>query len=258
MSADDADAADAADTETGHPAPGHPNPHLVRMGGWCGVVGGILAIVFFLVRPRTPTYRGDLAPILEVFATNGPLFEIHTIGISAAILLVLGGFVGLREAVRGEAKAAAYARLALTAGVVLTPLFLLDAAVDGTILVELARLWMEAPEAEKASVRYVGELAMLVNVVILGRGVVLFGLTILLFGLGTAASDRFSRRLGWAGVLIGLLGVLTGAGMALQGVPSMTMLLPVFVAVLLAFAWTAGVGWAMRGLAEEFDAEAGG
>lgn len=227
---------ETSDSQSSQTADG-PNPFLLRLGGGLGALGGIFAIVFFLVRPRTPSYAGEVGPILDVFALNGRLFEIHTLGISVALLLVLAGFVALEESLDDSHRAAAYGKLGVVAVVVTAALFLIDTSIDGTVLVEIARTWEAASGSQQPSVEYVAELGILLNVVILGRGVFLFSLAVLLFGLGTAASERYPNSLGYAGVVFGAIGLVAGGLVAAQGVPTETMILPVFVAVLLAFAW---------------------
>ena len=179
---------------------------------------------------------------MEVFAANPATFELHTWGVSLGFLLMLLGLVGVREQLGTEEVADAWSQLGLTVAILATGLVLIDTVIDGTVLVEIAEDWSATGGAERSMIGAVARHALLLNVVILGRGVLLFELTIGLFGLAMLSSEDYPRWLGVLGLVIGVLGVLTGGAVVIQGVPSMTTQLAVLPVAVVGFLWVTITG----------------
>ena len=86
---------------------------MLQIGGWCGVVGSLLAGVGNLVHPVTP--MDDPVGVARVIADSGGWVPVH-LAIVVGILLMLGGLVALDQSIRGGI-AGTLARFGLWAGV---------------------------------------------------------------------------------------------------------------------------------------------
>jgi hypothetical protein len=217
------------------------NLTLVRIGAGSAMLGAVATVGFYFLRPATE-YGAGTRTVLEVFAANPTRFEVHTLGVSAALLLVLGGLVGLHEALGDEPRPAALGRLGLTAAVVATGLGLLGPVLDGTVLVTLAEAWAAAPAGEQTAARRVAEASLVLNVVLVTRIFAVLFLAFLLFGAGVWAHSAYPRWLGWAGTGLGGLAVAAGIVMAVQGIPVMAVVLVTGVLLTLLMAWLFATG----------------
>lgn len=207
------------------------------------MLGGVLTLAFFFLRPQMPSYQGAAAPILEVIASNPSTFELHNWGISVGFLFMLFGFVGFREQLRTEEVADAWSRLGLIMAILMTGLVLIETVIDGTVFVEVAQRWSAASGVQRTMLGFVAYHALVLNVAILGRGLLLFALTVGLFGLAMLSSEDYPHWLGVLGLLIGGLGVLAGGAIIVQGVPSFTVQLAVLPVVVVGLIWVSLTGW---------------
>ncbi len=181
-------------------------PPLVRqrMSGALLVAGAVIGLVGNALHPHTA--NPDPAATVQTIAQNGAWVGVH-LAVIVAILLIIGGLVGLAELLKdtvGGALAGLGLAAALLGGAVVT----VSTAVDGFVGKALALSSVGAPAADAALAL---RLSIAVNQVQFGIWsigmLVFFGAAFACFGIAVSASRRFP---GW----FGLVAVVGGSGSA--------------------------------------------
>ena len=118
---------------------------ILRLGGVAAIVGPLLGMVGNLVHPVTPT--DDPEGVARVIAESDAWVPIH-LAIVICIVLMLGGLVALRRAIR-TGLAGVFARFGLLAALAGAMLGLILVILDGVAARQLAQEWAETPAGDQ-------------------------------------------------------------------------------------------------------------
>lgn len=221
------------------------NGHLVRVGGVSAILGSIVMFLSLMIRPRTAP-ADPVQKTLQTYADEVATFDVHALGLFIGILLLLGGFVGLRESLRDESGIpAAWGQLGLVAAVVMTTMGVIFTILDARVMSRVAQAWVDAPAAEETATLSAARGIYILDIVMVSRLHTLMALTFFLFGIAIWQSDSYHRWLGWSGVALGAVGVVLGLHGQVQGIAPRPARLRVGVALIALFAWFVVVGVSM-------------
>jgi len=175
-------------------------PPLVRqrLFGALLIAGALIGLVANALHPHTAD--PDAAATVQAIADNGAWVAIH-VAIIVAILLVVGGLVGLVELLKGT-SGGPLAQLGLAAALIGGAVVTVSLAIDGFVMKALAVSSASAPAADAA-------MALLTSVAAkeVGFGIwsiamlVLFGAAFACFGVAVSASGLFHGWFGWIAVV---------------------------------------------------------
>ena len=172
------------------------SPPLVRqrISGALLIAGAVIGTVGNALHPHSAS--PDPAATVQAIAQNGAWVAIH-LAIIVAILLIIGGLVGLAEDLRGS-SAEPLARLGLAAALLGGAIVTVSTALDGFGRKALAVALAEAPAPEAATAL---RIAIAANDAQFGLWsiamLVFFGVTFACFGGAIIASRRFPGWFGW-------------------------------------------------------------
>ena len=172
------------------------SPPLVRqrISGALLIAGAVIGTIGNALHPHSAS--PDPAATVQAIAQNGAWVAIH-LAIIVAILLIIGGLVGLAEELRGS-SAEPLARLGLAAALLGGAIVTVSTALDGFGRKALAVALAEAPAPEAATAL---RIAIAANDAQFGLWsiamLVFFGVTFACFGGAIIASRRFSGWFGW-------------------------------------------------------------
>jgi hypothetical protein len=187
---------------------------LLLIGAWSAVVGALLAFVANGLHPHPTDFR--LESLLQQIADSPTWGTLH-LTLICALILILGALVAITFTVDGE-PGATVARFACVAVLLGGTLILVSTAMDGFAMNQLARSWVDAPLAEKATALRVADGFENAQYAIYSLSIVLFlGLGIFLYGLATMLSSVYPKALSWLAVLSGTGAFVVGVVQALSG-----------------------------------------
>lgn len=178
------------------------------------LIGAVLLIIGNLTHPidADPTATSRLA-----LATTGSWMAIH-LTIAVGVLAVVGGLAVLPRAI-AHPRGSAYARLGAVAAIVGgTLLAIVFGALDGYGQATLAAQTQRSSGVERDAIETVALALDTIDSGMTAIGILaLFGIAIASFGAALATSRIVTRWLGWAALLIGLAGTVTGLLFATLG-----------------------------------------
>jgi hypothetical protein len=190
------------------------NKLLLLLGAWSAVVGAPLAFVANGLHPHPTDFR--LEALLQQIADSPTWGTIH-LTLICALVLILGALAAITFSIDRE-PGATVARLACVAALLGGALILVSTAMDGFAMNQLARSWVDAPLAEKATALRVADALEQAQYAVYSLSIVLFlGLGIFLYGLATVLSSVYPKPLGWLAVLSGAGAFVIGVVQALSG-----------------------------------------
>lgn len=175
-----------------------PPPLLqTRIAGALLIAGATIGLVGNALHPHAAGLDG--AATVGSIAQNGAWVSIH-LAIIVAILLIIGGLVGLTERL-ATTPGGPFARLGLAAALLGGAVVTVSTAIDGFVMKALAV--SPGPQATDTAVALRISLAVKeVDFGIWSIGMlVFFGLAFACFGTAVAASRRYPRGFGWIAVL---------------------------------------------------------
>jgi hypothetical protein len=175
-------------------------PSLVRqrMSGALFVAGAVIGLVGNALHPHTAD--PDAAATVQAIAQNGAWVAIH-LAIIVAILLIIGGLVGLAEQFQGT-SAEPLARLGLAAALLGGAVVTVSTAIDGFVMKALSVSSAGAPAEEAATALRIAIAVKEVDFGIWSIGMlVFFGVAFACFGFAVTASRRYPGWFGWIAVL---------------------------------------------------------
>lgn len=178
---------------------------VLQVGGWSGVVAGVLMVVGLITGLFAPVSAG-LEEILANFPDNSLTVQVASSELILAFLLILAFFAALYWSLREPSRV--FARIGLGSGVLAAIL-----AIGAFLGFQHANLLFSALyEAASASDRPLVVAAYAVPVSIfratLGSGGYLIGLAIVASGLAMRGSPDFGEGLAWLSIIVGILVVL--------------------------------------------------
>lgn len=169
-----------------------------KMSGALFIAGAVIGLVGNALHPHTAD--PDAAATVQAIAQNGAWVSIH-LAIIVAILLIIGGLVGLAELLKGTAGGP-LARLGLAAALLGGAVVTVSTAIDGFAMKALALSSTAAPAAEAATALRIAMTVKEVDFGIWSIGMlVFFGAAFACFGIAVSASWRFPGWFGWIAVV---------------------------------------------------------
>jgi hypothetical protein len=187
------------------------------LGGAAAIVGSLLGLVGNLIHPVTPI--DDPEGVARVIAESDAWVAIH-LAIVVGIVLMLGGLVALRHAIR-EGAAGVFARFGMVAAIAGATIGLILVILDGVAARQLAQEWAVAPSGERDLALGLVHANETINFALASLfNLVFAAVTFILFGLAVLLSGRYARWLGWPAILAGLLSIAAGAIQASVGEPT--------------------------------------
>jgi hypothetical protein len=198
----------------------------LRIGGWGAIIGGLLAVLVNVIRPRPSEGPGDLSAAVETAEANADLWRSAEIGAMVALLLLSVGFYAITKSIE-DSPGRTWGRLGLGAVLVGTTLGVAAATISKGVGQAGNQISGEAVEA-----------VLWVGAALLGAFVITYtGVAALLYGIALIQAIRFPTWLGWLTVLAGLSGLAAGLINAFAGSTTLStlVLLPISI-LLLAFA----------------------
>lgn len=175
-------------------------PPLVRqrMSGALFVAGAIIGLLGNALHPHTAD--PDAAATVQAIAQNGAWIAIH-LAIIVAILLIIGGLVGLAELLKGTAGRR-LSELGLAAALLGGAIVTTSTAIDGFAMKALSVSSTGASSAESVTALRIAIAVKETDFGIWSIGMlVFFGATFACFGGAVIASRRFPGWLGWMAVV---------------------------------------------------------
>jgi hypothetical protein len=221
-----------------------------RISGALFIVGAMMGLVGNALHPHTAGLDG--AATVQAIAQNGAWVAIH-LTIIVAILLIIGGLIGLTERLIGT-SGGPLARLGVAAALLGGAVVTVSTAMDGFVMKALSLSSAAAPAAETATALRVATAVKAVDFGLWSIGIlVFFGVAFACFGVAVIASRRFPAWFGWIAVVgaggSAVAGLLQIAANGEVQAAETTLL----VSTLLLTLWTLALGvWMWRGREDAF------
>lgn len=178
-----------------------------KLAGGLFIAGSVLGAVGNALHPHVA--NPDSAAVVRSIAENGAWVAIH-LAIIMAILMVIGGLVGLADQLLGT-PGHDLARLGVGAALIGGALVTVSTSIDGFAMKALALSAGKATGSDAAAALRVATAAQSVDFGIWSIGMlVLFGISFGCFGAAVVASRRIPARYGWIAI-IGAIGSAVAA-----------------------------------------------
>ena len=216
-----------------------------RISGALFITGAVMGLVGNAMHPHTAGLDG--AATVQAIGQNGAWVAIH-LTIIVAILLIIGGLIGLTERLIGT-SGGPLARLGVAAALLGGAVVTVSTAMDGFVMKALSLSSAAAPAAETATALRVATAVKAVDFGLWSIGIlVFFGVAFACFGVAVIASRRFPAWFGWIAVIgaggSAVAGLLQIAANGEVQAAETTLL----VSTLLLTLWTLALGvWMWRG-----------
>jgi hypothetical protein len=193
------------------------------------MAGAVIAIVFNLLHPRSDEVSAEEA--VRLATEEGTWVFVHymlawTVGLGLLALVVIARSFTKEPSV-------SWSRVALPFAVAAAAVAFATIVVDGWGIKEAAE---QTGTDAGIAVAYVSEALFLATI---GA---FFGLTPLLYGAAVLTGDEYPAWLGWAAVVAGLVGIVTGSLIFLDGFSGAAIVL-FLVSSLLFTVWIGIMGW---------------
>ena len=168
------------------------------MSGALFIAGALIGLVGNALHPHTAGLDG--AATVQAIAQNGAWVTIH-LAIIVAILLIIGGLVGLADDMQGTAGEP-LARLGLAAALLGGAVVTVSTAIDGFVMKALSLSSGGASAAESATALRIAVAVKDTDFGIWSIGIlVFFGAAFACFGGAVVGSQRFPGWFGWIAIV---------------------------------------------------------
>ena len=162
------------------------------------ISGAVIGLVGNALHPHTVNLDG--AATIQAIADNGAWVAIH-LAIIVAILLIIGGLVGVAESLRGT-SAEPLARLGLAAALLGGAIVTISLAIDGFVMKALAVASASAAAPDAALALRISIAVKELDFGIWSIGMLaFFGVAFACFGGAVVGSQRFPGWFGWIAVV---------------------------------------------------------
>ena len=163
------------------------------------VAGAVIGAVGNALHPHVAV---SMTSKLQAIAGNEAWVALH-LTILVAILLVIGGLVGLARLLDGG-PGGALARIGIAAALVGGALATVSTSIDGFAMKPLALGWAAASTSDATAVLGLAGAVQVVGFAIWSMAIlVLFGVAFACFGAALVQSKQFPAWLGWMGIAAG-------------------------------------------------------
>ena len=178
-----------------------------RMTGALFIAGAVIGLVGNALHPHTAD--PDAAATVRAISQNGAWVGIH-LAIIVAILLIIGGLVGLAEHLKGT-SASPLARLGLAAALLGGAIVTISTAIDGFVMKPLSVAAVSAAGPDAALALRISVTVKEMDFGIWSIGMLaFFGLAFACFGGAVIASRRYRGWFGWIAI-VGAAGSMLAA-----------------------------------------------
>jgi hypothetical protein len=178
-----------------------PNPMAARTHKTTGallIVGSLLGLVGNALHPHVANV--DAAAVVRAIGDNGAWVAIH-LAIIVAILLIIGGLIGLSDELAGT-PGELLARLGLGAALLGGAVVTVSSAIDGFVMKALAISLAGGAGGGPATALQIAIAVKTVDFGIWSIGILaFFGATFGCFGFAILASRRYPARYGWVPIV---------------------------------------------------------
>jgi Domain of unknown function (DUF4386) len=169
-----------------------------RMSGALFISGALIGFVGNALHPHTAGLDG--AATVQAIAQNGAWVAIH-LAIIVAILLIIGGLVGLADDMQGT-PGEQFAQLGLAAALLGGAVVTVSTAIDGFVMKALSISSGGASAAESATALRIAVAVKDTDFGIWSIGIlVFFGAAFACFGGAVVGSRRFPGWFGWIAII---------------------------------------------------------
>lgn len=205
------------------------------------MVGAALGLIFNILHPRGSGIDTSQEELALVADSSIWLFDHFMIAWSIGFGFI--GLVAIARSFTGEAGES-WGRLALASAIGSVAIAILAITIDGIALKEVADNWAEAGRGTESSVfaaaDAVANISLALFITVIGT---LFGFTATLFGIAGLASDNYPKWLGYAALVAGLVGLLTGSIAFLTGPSDVAFNILFPISSFLYTIWLFASGW---------------
>lgn len=220
------------------------NRLLLRIGAVAGIAGLVLQLIMGQLHPHRADPNDSLAAYGE-YATSENWTLIH-IGQFLGVLLIAFALISLAHSLsRRQGSSAAFALIGGVAVIVLVAVFAVQMAVDGVALKGTIDAWIDASGgAAEASALQVVDGVRFIEKGLSGLFHLVNGIALMALGLAVEAGGKYTKWIGWIGVIAGVGTFSGGIATAQTGFSSQAgvSLLPSF---LLATVFVVGISVSM-------------
>ena len=195
-----------------------------RVGAGAAMVGTVIGVIFNLLHPRSADAFESVEGELQMIA-DSDIWKFDHIMLAVSIAIGAVGFIAIALSMANTAGDA-WARTAALFGTASAGVMMVLIGLDGIPVKDLADRWAAGDETITGAATALVE----INFSLLGIGWILFfGITPLLFGQAFLSSGSYPANLGYADMIGGLLGLLTGFLLLFETATSFaaTILIPV-------------------------------
>ena len=219
--------------------------HLVlRLGGRSAVSGGLFILIGNIVHPREAGQLDNAGALLEV-AAGSRLWVADHLVIMAGITVLLGAFFGVTHSISGE-PGTMWARLAWGISIIGVGFGVSFMLTEAIAVASLSEAWASGSGVERDASLVAGTAMLELSLTLsTGAALFLFGATPVLVGRAILGSDNYPSTIGWAGVIVGAIGVAANLIQAVTGGSTQTGLVLVPVAIVFATIWIIYLGLVM-------------
>jgi hypothetical protein len=217
-----------------------------RFGAVSAAAGSLTLLAGTILHPSGADPNVPAAAFAE-YAASRSWVAVHLIQLAGIVLLVLA-LISLSRLISGSSDT-----IWGHVGVVFAAASLAIAgalqAVDGIALKVMVDRWAAASGTQKEMLFAAAFAVRQIEVGFAGILSLFLGVTAVIYGAALVRDDRFSKWLGWLGVVGGLPTAAGGVVIADDGFSNVAMMINMPANVLLLLAWMVGVGaamWRMR------------
>ena len=185
-----------------------------RLGAGAVLIGGVLAIVFNLLHPRTSGALSNTRAELKMVAESD-IWKLDHIMLGIAVAVISVGVIAIALSMFGT-QGDAWARAWLIFSAVSTGVVIVLLAIDGTAIKSLADDW--AKSGDDPAAFSAAKAVVEINGALLRTSILLqFGLSPLLFGMAVWASGTYPKAIAQAAFGAGAVGITAGLWIAAAG-----------------------------------------
>ncbi|MEA2451792.1 MAG: hypothetical protein QOG04_502 [Actinomycetota bacterium] len=193
-----------------------------RISAASGMLGGVLAVVFNLLHPRSNDIVQGGRGELELIA-GSDIWRLDHVMLGLGTALIFIGIIGVALSMFGT-SADTWARAWLIFTTVAASILLVTLALDGGPMKTLADQW--ANGGKDAGAFAAANALMEINSGLLGASIaLLFGVAPLLLGMAVMSGGGYPKALGQVALVGGALGLLDALLLAFQGFTKLSVLI---------------------------------
>lgn len=219
--------------------------HLVlRLGGRSAIAGGFLILIGNVFHPREEGQLDSAGALLEVAAGSRFWVADHLV-LMAGITVLLGAFFGMTHSISGE-PGTMWARLAWGVAIIGVGFGVSFMLTEAIAVASLSDTWETGSGVEREASLVAGTAMLELSLTLsTGAALFLFGAAPVLVGRAILGSDNYPSIVGWAGVIVGGIGMAANMIQAVTGGSTQTGLVLVPAAIVLATIWIIYLGFLM-------------